>query len=121
MIPENLCNSLKVHSTPDPTLFSLSCMLCQSLSVFIKSKHVGALKNLSKHDSKDPIVSIMTETGKEGVKEHLKFPELLIPELGRSSEGGHGNLVQDSCLVNPVKRGGTHLGMKVRHEEDYCP
>ena len=104
MIPENLCNSLKVHSTPDPTLFSLSCMLCQSLSVFIKSKHVGALKNLSKHDSKDPIISIMTETGKEGVKEHLKFPELLIPELGRSSEGRHGNLVQDSCLENPVNR-----------------
>ena len=47
----------------------------------------------------------MTETGKEGVKEHLKFPELLIPELGRSSEGGHGNLVQDSCLENPVNRG----------------
>ena len=47
----------------------------------------------------------MTETGKEGVKEHLKFPELLILELGRSSEGGHGNLVQDSCLENPVNRG----------------
>lgn len=27
MIPENLCNSLKVHSTPDPTLFSLNYML----------------------------------------------------------------------------------------------
>ena len=47
----------------------------------------------------------MTETGKEGVKEHLKFPELSIPELGRSSEGGQGNLLQDSCLENPVDRG----------------
>ena len=28
-----------------------------------------------------------------------------IPELGRSSEGGHGNLFQYSCLENPMDRG----------------
>ena len=29
----------------------------------------------------------------------------LIPRLGRSSEGGHGNPLQYSCLDNPVDRG----------------
>ena len=28
-----------------------------------------------------------------------------IPELGRSPRGGHGNLLQYSCLENPVDRG----------------
>ena len=28
-----------------------------------------------------------------------------IPELGRSPEGGHGNLLQYSCLENPMDRG----------------
>ena len=28
----------------------------------------------------------------------------LIPGLGRSSEGGHGNPLQYSCLENPVNR-----------------
>ena len=28
----------------------------------------------------------------------------LIPGSGRSSEGGHGNLLQYSCLENPVDR-----------------
>ena len=25
--------------------------------------------------------------------------------VGRSSGGGHGNLLQDSCLENPIERG----------------
>ena len=29
----------------------------------------------------------------------------LIPELGRSSGGGHGNPLQYSCLENPMDRG----------------
>ena len=29
----------------------------------------------------------------------------LIPGSGRSPEGGHGNLLQYSCLENPVDRG----------------
>ena len=28
-----------------------------------------------------------------------------IPRLGRSSEGGHGNPLQYSCLENPMNRG----------------
>ena len=30
----------------------------------------------------------------------------LIPGLGRSPGGGHGNLLQYSCLENPMDRGG---------------
>ena len=29
----------------------------------------------------------------------------LIPGSGRSPEGGHGNLLQYSCLENPMDRG----------------
>ena len=29
----------------------------------------------------------------------------LVPELGRSPGGGHGNLLQYSCLENPMDRG----------------
>ena len=29
----------------------------------------------------------------------------LIPGLGRSPGGGHGNSLQDSCLENPMDRG----------------
>ena len=29
----------------------------------------------------------------------------LIPELGRSPRGGHGNSLQYSCLENPMDRG----------------
>ena len=29
----------------------------------------------------------------------------LIPGSGRSSGAGHGNLLQDSCLENPMDRG----------------
>ena len=32
----------------------------------------------------------------------------LIPGLGRSPGGGHGNLLQDSCLENPIDRGVWH-------------
>ena len=28
----------------------------------------------------------------------------LIPKLGRSPEGGHGNPLQYSCLENPIDR-----------------
>ena len=28
-----------------------------------------------------------------------------IPELGRSSDGGHGHPFQHSCLQNPIDRG----------------
>ena len=29
----------------------------------------------------------------------------LVPQLGRSSGGGHGNPLQYSCLRNPIDRG----------------
>jgi len=29
----------------------------------------------------------------------------LLPGLGRSPGGGHGNLLQNSCLENPMDRG----------------
>ena len=29
----------------------------------------------------------------------------LIPELGRSPGGGHGNRLQSSCLEDPMERG----------------
>ena len=32
-----------------------------------------------------------------------------IPGLGRSLGGGHGNLLQYSCLENPVDRGPCHI------------
>ena len=32
-----------------------------------------------------------------------------IPGLGRSLGGGHGNLLQYSCLENPVDRGPGHI------------
>ena len=42
-----------------------------------------------------------------------------IPGLGRSPEGGHGNLLQYSCLGNPMDRGAwwliVHGGHRVRH------
>ena len=34
----------------------------------------------------------------------------LIPGLGRSPGGGHGNLLQYSCLKNPMDRGATGYG-----------
>ena len=33
----------------------------------------------------------------------------VIPGLGRSPGGGHGNLLQDSCLENPMDRGACGL------------
>ena len=43
----------------------------------------------------------------------------LIPELGRSSEGGHGNPLQYSCLENPHEQrslaGSSPWGCRVRH------
>ena len=44
----------------------------------------------------------------------------LIPGWGRSPGGGNGNLVQDSCLGNPIDRGAwraTAVGsQRVRHD-----
>ena len=34
----------------------------------------------------------------------------MIPGLGRSPEGGHGNPLQYSCLENPVDRGLQSIG-----------
>ena len=43
-----------------------------------------------------------------------------VPGLGRSPGGGHGNLLQNSCLENPLDRGAwraTVTGQKrVRHK-----
>ena len=45
-------------------------------------------------------------SGKESVCSAEDTGELgLIPSSGRSPEGGDGNLVQDSCLENPMDRG----------------
>ena len=43
--------------------------------------------------------------GKESATKECGRP-WLIPGLGRSSGGGHGNLLQYSCLENPMDRGG---------------
>ena len=44
----------------------------------------------------------------------------VIPGWGRSPGGGNGNLVQDSCLGNPIDRGAwraTAVGLqRVRHD-----
>ena len=44
----------------------------------------------------------------------------LIPGLGRSPGGGHGNLLQYSCLENPRDRGAWRAAVcgvtKVRHD-----
>ena len=43
-----------------------------------------------------------------------------IPGLERSPRGGHGNLLQYSCLENPTDRGAlqatVHRDAKVRHD-----
>ena len=45
----------------------------------------------------------------------------LVPESGRSSGGGHGNLLQYSCLENPMDRGAWRatvhrVRQRVRHD-----
>ena len=44
----------------------------------------------------------------------------LIPRLGRFPGGGNGNLLQYSCLENPVDRGAWHASLwghkSVRHD-----
>ena len=44
----------------------------------------------------------------------------LIPKLGRSPEGGHGNPLQYSCLEKPMDRGAwwatVHGLQRVRHD-----
>ena len=37
----------------------------------------------------------------------------LIPESGRSPGGGHGNLLQYSCLGNPMDRGASKRSLGV--------
>ena len=38
-----------------------------------------------------------------------------VPESGRSPGGGHGNLLQYSCLDNPTDRGAWQAMERVRH------
>ena len=44
----------------------------------------------------------------------------LIPGSGRSPGGGDGNLLQYSCLENPMDRGGwratVHEAQRIRHD-----
>ena len=43
--------------------------------------------------------------GSDGKKSAYNAGDLgLIPELGRSPGGGHGNSLQYSCLGNPIDR-----------------
>ena len=42
----------------------------------------------------------------------------LIPELGRSPGGGHGNPLQDSCLENPMDRGAWRAAVHGDAESD---
>ena len=44
--------------------------------------------------------------------------EGLIPGSGRSPGGGHGNLLQYSCLENPVDRGAWHTTVHEVAESD---
>ena len=41
----------------------------------------------------------------------------LIPGSGRSSRGGNGNLLQDSCLGNPMDRGAWSATVHGGHKE----
>ena len=45
--------------------------------------------------------------GKESACSAEDIDAGLIPGLGRSPGGGHGNPLQCSCLENPMDRGGT--------------
>ena len=42
----------------------------------------------------------------------------LIPGSGRSPEGGHGNLLQYSCLENPMDRGAWRATVHTVAESD---
>ena len=42
----------------------------------------------------------------------------LIPGSGRSPEGGHGNLLQYSCLENPMDRGAWRATVHAVAESD---
>ena len=42
----------------------------------------------------------------------------LVPELGRSPGGGHGNPLQYSCLENPMDRGAWWLQSMGHKESD---
>ena len=42
----------------------------------------------------------------------------LIPELGRSPGGGHGNQLQYSCLENPMDRGAWRATVRRVAESD---
>ena len=41
-----------------------------------------------------------------------------IPGLGRSPGGGHGNLLQYSCLENPMDRGAWRATVRGNKESD---
>ena len=60
-------------------------------------------------------------SGKESACQHRGLRDAgSIPCLGRSSEGGHGNPLQYSCLENPTNRGAWHATVHrsqiVRHD-----
>ena len=54
-------------------------------------------KNIFKGTSSDPKTCLISA--------YLAGETDSIPDLGRSSGGGHGNPLQYSCLGNPMDRG----------------
>ena len=77
-----------------------SCKIMSLLALFWASQVVLVVKNLP--DSAGEISYIWFDpwSGKSG---HIR-DAVLIPGLGRSPEGGHGNSSQYSCLENPMDR-----------------
>ena len=76
--------------------------ITENYSVIRKNKNFAICSNMDGHwiwkalspgvlDGKESVCN----TGDRG----------LIPGLGRSPGGGHGNALQDSCLENPMDRG----------------
>ena len=57
--------------------------------------------------------------GSEGKESTCNVGDLgLIPGLGRSPRGGHGNPLQYSCLENPMDRGTWRATVRGRKELD---
>ena len=60
----------------------------------------------------DPLCSWGFPGGSEGKESACSVGDLsLIPGLGRSPGGGHGNPLQHSCLENPIDRGACWAGI----------
>ena len=63
-------------------------------------------KSQEKSSWKNPLRSLGFPGGSDGKESTCSARDLgLIPGLGRSAGGGHGNPLQCSCLENPVDRG----------------